>query len=100
MNRKDTKWKTAAKEWLACHDRLEKAKKGEAAARAVLVKLAPNGAEGAGVRLVRVDEVGRISYAAAIANLCPDADLTPYRGEPYTYYKVCSIAATIKERKK
>jgi putative phage-type endonuclease len=41
-----------------------------------------------GRRLTLVERAGSISYAAAIKDLAPDADLSKYQGKPTTYWKL------------
>lgn len=41
-----------------------------------------------GRKLTKVEKTGSISYAKAIKDLCPDADLEPYRGKSSEYWKL------------
>ena len=59
------------------------------AAKAELVKLA-NGKKASisGLMVFQVEKEGAISYAKAIKDLLPRADLEPYRGKPSSYWVV------------
>lgn len=41
-----------------------------------------------GRKLTKVEKQGAISYAKAIKELCPDADMEPYRGRGSSYWKL------------
>ena len=41
-----------------------------------------------GHKLTKVTRAGSISYAKAIKDLCPDADLKPYTGQPTEFWKL------------
>ncbi len=41
-----------------------------------------------GHKLTKVTRTGSVSYAKAIKDLCPDADLTPYTGQPTEFWKL------------
>ena len=41
-----------------------------------------------GHKLTKVTRAGSISYAKAIKDLCPDADLKPYTGKPTEFWKL------------
>ena len=41
-----------------------------------------------GHKLTKVTRVGSVSYAKAIKDLCPDADLKPYTGQPTEFWKL------------
>jgi hypothetical protein len=41
-----------------------------------------------GRKITKVDKEGAISYAKAVKELCPDADLEKWRGKPSSYWKI------------
>ncbi len=41
-----------------------------------------------GRKLTKVEKQGSVSYAKAIKDLCPDADLDKYRGKSSSYWKL------------
>lgn len=41
-----------------------------------------------GHKLTKVTRAGSVSYAKAIKDLCPDADLTPYTGQPTEFWRL------------
>ena len=41
-----------------------------------------------GRKLTQISKAGAISYAKAIKDLLPDADLSKYQGKPSTYWKL------------
>ena len=41
-----------------------------------------------GRKLTQISKAGAISYAKAIKDLLPDADLSKYQGKPTTYWKL------------
>lgn len=84
--RTDAAWREAAQAWIEAKAALVEAEKREKHAKATLEELAPAGASGCGVNLVRCEREGSIRYAEAIKAMLPDADLTPWRGKPSTYY--------------
>ena len=54
-----------------------------------LVQMAGNGdAEVCGRKLTRVDRAGAISYAKALSELAPDADLEKWRGRPSSSWRL------------
>lgn len=54
-----------------------------------LVKMAGvRNAKICGRKLTQVQKEGAISYAKAIKELAPDADLEPYRGKPSSYWRI------------
>ena len=51
--------------------------------------MAGNGdAEVCGRKLTRVNRAGAISYAKALAEIAPGADLEKWRGQPVQYWKL------------
>lgn len=41
-----------------------------------------------GLKMFKTEKDGAISYAKAIKELCPDADLSKYKGKPTSYYTI------------
>ena len=67
----------------------ERARDRKAAILEELVHMAGNGdAEVCGRKLTRVDRSGSISYAKAIAELAPGADLEKWRGQPSSSWRL------------
>lgn len=92
-DRADKDWCDAASDYLGTLaaandlDRLLQAK------RQRLIELAGNAsAKGAGVQVIRSERAGSVAYAKAVKDLLPDADLTPYTGNPTTTYTVKEVA--------
>ena len=70
-------------------DAEERAKDRRKAIIDELVQMAGNGdAEVCGRKLTRVDRAGSISYAKAIAELAPGADLEKWRGQPSSSWRL------------
>lgn len=68
---------------------IEEATKAKDAALAALVVLAGGkDAEINGVKLTQVERAGTISYAKAIKELLPDADLSKWQGKSTTYWRL------------
>lgn len=87
--RSDSAWKKAAAEYVAAREAEEAAKARMTAARDALLQLAGDrSAKGCGVQVIRAERAGSVAYAKAIKDLCPDADLTPYTGQPAIVYTV------------
>lgn len=90
--RDDAEWRDAVDEYICAARDAKAAKAREDAARSRLVGMAPQGAKGCGLQLIRVERAGAIRYADALKSMLPDVDLSPWRGKP-------SISYTIKESK-
>ena len=86
--RDDAEWREAVNAWRQAHVDATNGSDREAAARRRLQELAPQGAKGCGVQLVKVERAGTIRYADAIKTMLPDVDLTPWRGKPSVSYQV------------
>lgn len=70
-------------------DAEERAKERKAAILNELVEMADGkNAEICGRKLTKVEKAGAVSYAKAIKDLCPGADLDPYRGKPTSYWRL------------
>ena len=86
--RDDADWKSAVQAWRAAQADAVSAKEREDAARKRLIDMAPQGAKGCGVQVVKVERAGTIRYADAIKSMLPDVDLSPWRGKATTTYQV------------
>jgi predicted phage-related endonuclease len=86
--RADDEWTQACSEYIAATRDADESARLQKLARDRLVKLAPQGAKGAGVNLVRVERAGAIAYAKVLKQMLPDVDLEPYRGAATTSYQV------------
>lgn len=88
MERNDAEWREAVAAWQ--HANAEAASYAELAdaARKRLVDLAPQGAKGCGVQVVKIERAGTIRYADALKSMLPDVDLSPWRGKPSVSYQV------------
>lgn len=86
--RDDAEWRDAVDEWRCAQAAAVSAAELEKAARERLIALAPQGAKGCGVQVVRVERAGTIRYADAIKSMLPDVDLSPWRGKPSVSYQV------------
>ena len=76
-------------EWDDLADAIERAEARKKALMDDLVLMAGNGnAEICGRKLTLVDRAGAISYAKALAELAPGADLEKWRGRPVQYWKL------------
>lgn len=86
-------WRAAVAEWQEAQLQLATAKERDEAARASLIELAPQGAKGCGVQVVKVERAGTIRYADALKAMLPDVDLTPWRGKPSIGYQILESKA-------
>lgn len=78
-----------AEEYDDLTDAIERATERRKEVLAELVKAAgERNAEVAGRLLTKVEREGAVSYAKALKALAPDADLSPWRGAPSTYWKL------------
>lgn len=76
-------------EWDDLAEAIERAEARKKALMDDLVLMAGNGnAEICGRKLTLVDRAGAISYAKALAELAPGADLEKWRGRPVQYWKL------------
>ena len=76
-------------EWDDLTEAIERAEARKKALMDDLVLMAGNGnAEICGRKLTLVDRAGAISYAKALAELAPGADLEKWRGRPVQYWKL------------
>lgn len=76
-------------EWDDLTEAIERAEARKKALMDDLVLMAGNGnAEICGRKLTLVDRAGTISYAKALAELAPGADLEKWRGRPVQYWKL------------
>lgn len=67
----------------------ERAKERKSAILNELVEMADGkNAEICGRKLTHIEKAGAVSYAKAIKDLCPGADLDPYRGKPSSYWRL------------
>ncbi|MCX2780396.1 lambda exonuclease family protein [Microbulbifer thermotolerans] len=87
--REDSDWKSAVEEYRKAAEAAKAAAEQEKAAKAQLIEMA-NGCKtrGCGVLVYPVERKGSISYAKAIKDLLPDADLEKYRGKSSTSWAV------------
>lgn len=77
------------REWDDMTEAEERAKERKAAIMDELVLMAGNGnAEVCGRKLTRVDRAGSISYAKALAELAPGANLEKWRGKPSSSWRL------------
>lgn len=91
--RSDANWRRTADAFLAASAKLADAKASHDAARDALLALAGDtSAKGCGVQVIRSERAGSVAYAKALKDLAPDADLTPYTGNP-------AVIFTVKESK-
>ena len=86
--RSDAEWREAVDAWRQAHVDATNGADREAAARRRLQELAPHGAKGCGVQVVKVERAGTIRYADAIKSMLPDVDLSPWRGKPSVTYQI------------
>lgn len=76
-------------EWDDLNERLDQLAERKKDLLADMIKVAgEKNALIAGRKLTMTERAGAISYAKAIKALCPDADLSPYRGKPSTFWQV------------
>ena len=77
------------REWDEMAEAEDRARDRKAAILEELVLMAGNGdAEVCGRKLTRVDRAGSISYAKALAELAPGADLEKWRGKPSSSWRL------------
>lgn len=88
MKRDDEAWRQAATRLAAAKAARDAAEAEYRAALDAATLLAPDGAEGFGVRVTQVLRSGVVAYARAVRELLPDADLSAYRGDPTLIYRV------------
>lgn len=86
--RDDAEWREAVRAWRNTQANAVSAAELEKAARERLIALAPQGAKGCGVAVVKVERAGTIRYADALKSMLPDVDLSPWRGKSTTTYQV------------
>ena len=86
--RDDAEWREAVLAWRNTQANAVSAAELEKAARERLIALAPQGAKGCGVQVIKVDRAGSIRYADALKTMLPDVDLSPWRGKATTTYQV------------
>lgn len=86
--RDDAEWREAANHYITVARLAAGAKETEEKARAALIKLAPQGAKGCGVAVVKVERSGTIRYADALKSMLPDVDLSPWRGKSSITYQI------------
>ena len=86
--RDDAEWREAVIAWRNVQAAAVSIAETEKAARERLIALAPQGAKGCGVAVVKVERAGTIRYADALKSMLPDVDLSPWRGKSITTYQV------------
>lgn len=86
--RDDAEWREAVLAWRNTQANAVSAAELEKAAREHLIALAPQGAEGCGVAVVKVERAGSIKYADALKSMLPDVDLSPWRGKSSITYQI------------
>lgn len=86
--RNDAEWAQACSEYIAATRDADEAARIQKLARERLVGMAPQGAKGCGLQVVKVERAGTIRYADAIKSMLPDVDLSPWRGKPSVSYQV------------
>lgn len=86
--RDDAEWRSAVEAWRRANIEAASYAELEKAARQKLLTLAPQGAKGCGVQVVKVERAGTIRYADALKSMLPDVDLSPWRGKPSISYQV------------
>lgn len=86
--RDDAEWREAVLTWRNTQANAVSAAGLEKAARERLIALAPQGAKGCGVQVIKVERAGAIRYADALKTMLPDVDLSPWRGKATTTYQV------------
>lgn len=93
-DREDSTWREAAEDFRAACLHLEAAKAKQEVARDTLLSLAGDATvKGCGVQVIRSERAGSVAYARAIKELAPDADLSPYTGNPTVIYTVKELKA-------
>ena len=76
-------------EWDDLNERLDQLAERKKDLLADMIKVAgEKNALFAGRKLTMTERAGAISYAKAIKALCPNADLSPYKGKPSTFWQV------------
>ena len=88
QERDDAKWREAVAAWRHANAEAASYAELEKAARARLIELAPDGAKGSGVQVVKVERAGTIRYADALKSMLPDVDLSPWRGKSSISYQI------------
>lgn len=86
--RDDAEWREAVRAWRNTQANAVSAAELEKAARERLIALAPQGAKGCGVAVVKVERAGTIRYADALKSMLPDVDLSPWRGKSSITYQI------------
>lgn len=86
--RDDEEWREAVIAWRNVQAAAVSITETEKVARKRLIDLAPQGAKGCGVQVVKVERAGTIRYADALKSMLPDVDLSPWRGKPSVSYQV------------
>jgi hypothetical protein len=91
--RSDDDWRLAVEAWHHAKLEADDYASLERQLRAELVALAPQGAKGCGITVSRVETEGRIDYKRAIAQMLPDVDLSPFKGNPSVSYRITESKA-------
>lgn len=86
--RDDDEWRIEVSQYIGAKQAADRAQEALEASRLRLIELAPTGAKGAGVTLIRSERAGSVQYAKAIKALVPDADLSAYTSKPTIVYTV------------
>lgn len=86
--RSDAAWRQAAAAYREAKAAADAAAANEKAARDALIALAPSGAKGCGLSLVRSERAGSVQYAKALQHYAPTSDLAPFAGKPSIVYTV------------
>lgn len=87
--RDDALWRSAAAAYMQAKENAAHWKAQEDHWLATLSELAPQGAKGCGVQLIRSERPGTIQYAKIVKQLVPENfDFSPYTGEPSITYTV------------
>lgn len=86
--RGDEAWIEAVADYKSAKAQVDHWTKVQNRCRDTLIELAPNGANGAGVKLSKIEAEGRLAYAKIVSDLLPDADLENYRGKPSVSYRI------------
>lgn len=86
--RDDAEWREAVIAWRNVQAAAVSIAETEKAARERLIALAPQGAKGCGVAVVKVERAGTIRYADALKSMLPDVDLSPWRGKSSITYQI------------
>lgn len=86
--RDDSAWRSAVALYLHAEAELEMAEARKEEARKHLLELAPNGARGCGLQLIKAERSGAIDYARAFKQMLPDVDIEPFRRAGTTVFSV------------